>query len=86
MWLIHPAIIAPITPWSSHNCIIRIELPEVKGFSERNLLFWGQFYKEYDAENLIVKQAISQLENMDDAKIEYENRPFHKFPGGIIFC
>jgi predicted nuclease of restriction endonuclease-like (RecB) superfamily len=41
------------------------ELPEVKGFSERNLKFMVQFYKEYASSHvvpLIGKQPVSQLD------------------------
>lgn len=40
---------------------IKNELPEIKGFSKRNLQFMLQFYKTY-SENLKVKQAVSLLE------------------------
>lgn len=40
------------------------ELPEIKGFSERNLKFMTQFFKEYNSESLIGKQSVSQLENV----------------------
>jgi len=39
------------------------DLPEIKGFSGRNMNFMVQFYKEYEIEPPIVKQAVSQLEN-----------------------
>jgi predicted nuclease of restriction endonuclease-like (RecB) superfamily len=39
---------------------IRNELPKLKGFSERNIKFMVQMYKEY--EGLIGKQDVSQLE------------------------
>lgn len=39
------------------------ELPELKGFSERNIKFMVQLYKEYGVNNAIGKQAVSQLEN-----------------------
>lgn len=45
---------------------LKNELPEVKGFSERNLKFMVQFYKEYPQKPeaaAIGKQAVSQLEN-----------------------
>ncbi|KIO74462.1 hypothetical protein TH53_26325 [Pedobacter lusitanus] len=41
---------------------IKNELPEVKGFSERNLKFMVQFYKGYDFDDVIGKQAVSQLQ------------------------
>lgn len=40
------------------------ELPEMKGFSERNLKFMVQFFKEYNHEFQIGKQAASQLEKV----------------------
>lgn len=40
---------------------IKNELPKEKGFSERNLKFMVQFYKEYSDEKLIGKQAVSQI-------------------------
>jgi len=39
------------------------DLPEIKGFSSRNMNFMVQLYKEYEIEPPIVKQAVSQLEN-----------------------
>lgn len=40
------------------------ELPESKGFSERNIKFMVQLYKEYGLGDEIGKQAVSQLEEM----------------------
>jgi predicted nuclease of restriction endonuclease-like (RecB) superfamily len=40
------------------------ELPDVKGFSERNIKFMVQFYKEYGADAVIGKQHVSQFEDM----------------------
>ncbi len=40
---------------------IRNELPEIKGFSERNLKFMVQFYKAYSLDVLIGKQPVSQI-------------------------
>ena len=40
------------------------ELPDVKGFSERNIQFMIQFYKEYGADAAIGKQPVSQSGNM----------------------
>jgi len=48
-------------------CDIRNELPEVKGFSERNLKRMVAFFREYPASGLIVPQAAAQL--MTDAKV-----------------
>jgi len=41
---------------------IRNELPDVKGFSERNLKFMIQFYNEYGLDKTIGKRAVSQLQ------------------------
>ena len=38
------------------------ELPEQKGFSERNIKFMVQLFKEYEENEVIGKQAVSQLE------------------------
>ena len=43
---------------------IQNELPELKGFSERNIKFMVQLYKEYEAGAAIGKQPVSQFENM----------------------
>ena len=40
------------------------ELPDLKGFSERNIKFMVQFYKEYEADAAIGKQHVSQFEDM----------------------
>jgi predicted nuclease of restriction endonuclease-like (RecB) superfamily len=40
---------------------INNELPEIKGFSERNIGFMLQLYKEYESDFPIVKQLVSQL-------------------------
>lgn len=40
------------------------ELPDVKGFFERNIKFMVQFYKEYGADAAIGKQPVSQFGNM----------------------
>jgi predicted nuclease of restriction endonuclease-like (RecB) superfamily len=61
---------------------IKNELPEIKGFSERNLLFMVQFYKEYGAENLIVKQAVSQLEETDVVETEFMKHAVSQIPWG----
>lgn len=41
---------------------IHNELPEIKGFSERNIKFMVQLYKEYELNISIGKQAVSQLD------------------------
>ncbi|MDP2723672.1 MAG: DUF1016 N-terminal domain-containing protein [Bacteroidales bacterium] len=43
---------------------LKNELPEEKGFSERNLKFMVQFFKEYSEANSIGKQPVSQLEQV----------------------
>jgi predicted nuclease of restriction endonuclease-like (RecB) superfamily len=43
---------------------IKNELPELKGFSERNIKFMVQLFKEYESDAAIGKQAVSQLENV----------------------
>ena len=43
---------------------IQNELSEIKGFSERNIKFMVQLYKEYEADVAIGKQPVSQLKNM----------------------
>lgn len=43
---------------------IQNELSEIKGFSERNIKFMVQLYKEYQVDVAIGKQPVSQLENM----------------------
>jgi predicted nuclease of restriction endonuclease-like (RecB) superfamily len=40
------------------------ELPDLKGFSERNIKFMVQLYKEYETDAAIGKQPVSQLEDM----------------------
>ncbi len=43
---------------------LKNEIPDVKGFSERNIKFMVQLYKEYTLESSIGKQPVSQLENI----------------------
>lgn len=43
---------------------IKNELPEEKGFSERNLKFMVQFFNEYNQHALIGKQPVSQLKTI----------------------
>jgi len=46
---------------------IRNELPELKGFSERNIKFMVQFYKEYSCdESSNGKQSVSQLKKIKE--------------------
>ncbi len=40
------------------------ELPDLKGFSERNIKFMVQLYKEYEVDPAIGKQPVSQFEDM----------------------
>jgi hypothetical protein len=40
---------------------LRNDLPEVKGFSERNLKLMAQFYREYPELSAIGQQAVAQL-------------------------
>ncbi|MDN3579668.1 DUF1016 N-terminal domain-containing protein [Mucilaginibacter flavus] len=61
---------------------IKNELPDVKGFSERNLLFMVQFYKEYSTQNSIVKQAVSQLETVNHSGSEFVKHLVSQIPWG----
>ncbi|HEY8782121.1 MAG TPA: DUF1016 N-terminal domain-containing protein [Mucilaginibacter sp.] len=61
---------------------IKNELPEIKGFSERNLKFMVQLYKEYDIEPLIGKQPVSQLDDTTQAIIEFRKQPVSQIPWG----
>ena len=61
---------------------IKNELPEIKGFSERNLQFMVQFFKEYTFENIIAKQAVSQLEDNAILKAEFMKQPVSQIPWG----
>ena len=54
---------------------IKNELPEIKGFSERNLQFMVQFFKEYHFENVIAKQTVSQLQDSTILKAEFMKQP-----------
>ncbi|MCE7987120.1 MAG: DUF1016 domain-containing protein [Caldilinea sp. CFX5] len=49
------------------------ELPEVKGFSERNIGYMLQFAREY-GEPLILQQAVAKLPDATDAATEADNR------------
>lgn len=57
---------------------IRNELSDIKGFSERNINFMVQMYKEYEMEISIVKQAVSQL--------DLRKQLICQIPWGIISC
>ncbi len=61
---------------------IKNELPDVKGFSERNLLFMVQFYKEYSAKSSIVKQAVSQLGYANESGNEFVKQAVSQIPWG----
>lgn len=61
---------------------IKNELPEIKGFSERNLQFMVQFFKEYDFESVIAKQAVSQLQDSAIVKAEFMKQPVSLIPWG----
>jgi len=61
---------------------IRNELPEIKGFSERNLKFMVQFYKDYNSDNAIGKQAVSQLENVINSNTEFMKQAVSQIPWG----
>ena len=41
---------------------LKNELADIKGYSERNLYFMVQFYKEYSSDHLIMKPPVSKLE------------------------
>jgi len=60
---------------------IKNELPGIKGFSERNLFFMVQFYKEYN-ENLIMKQPVSQLEKPAERGVEFVKQFVSQIPWG----
>jgi predicted nuclease of restriction endonuclease-like (RecB) superfamily len=40
---------------------LKIEFPEMKGFSRRNLEFMRQWYRFWEAESVIAKQVVSQI-------------------------
>ncbi|PWK80445.1 putative nuclease of restriction endonuclease-like (RecB) superfamily [Mucilaginibacter oryzae] len=61
---------------------IKNELPEIKGFSERNLKFMVQFYKEYDSDFLIGKQHVSQLESVSQINTESMKQAVSQIPWG----
>ncbi|MBB6502045.1 YhcG family protein [Pedobacter cryoconitis] len=61
---------------------IKNELPEVKGFSERNLKFMVQFYKGYDFDDVIGKQAVSQLQENTDKEPDFRKQLVSQIPWG----
>lgn len=46
------------------------DLPEIKGFSERNIKFMSQFFKEYNSESEIRKQAVSQIDEIKNLAVQ----------------
>lgn len=46
------------------------DLPEIKGFSERNIKFMSQFFKEYNSESEIRKQPVSQIEEIKNLAVQ----------------
>jgi len=62
---------------------IKNELPEIKGFSERNLKFMVQFYKELDFEPLIGKQAVSQLGESNPIVMGFGKQPVSQLENDI---
>jgi len=61
---------------------IRNELPEIKGFSERNLKFMVQFSKAYNLEDLIGKQPVSQLDENSTEISESRKQAVSQIPWG----
>ena len=61
---------------------IRNELPEIKGFSERNLKFMVQFYKAYNSDDLIGKQPASQLGETSVELSVFGKQPISQIPWG----
>jgi predicted nuclease of restriction endonuclease-like (RecB) superfamily len=51
---------------------LRNDLPEVKGFSERNLKLMAQFYREYPELSAIGQQAVAQLGTGEEIQLEKE--------------
>ena len=47
---------------------IRNEMPEIKGFSERNIKRMLMFYREYSCKEVIVPQAVAQLKKRSQEK------------------
>ncbi|MFN8578340.1 MAG: PDDEXK nuclease domain-containing protein [Candidatus Sericytochromatia bacterium] len=46
------------------------DLPEIKGFSERNINFMLQFFKEYNSESEIMKQPVSKLDEIKNLAVQ----------------
>jgi len=66
---------------------IKNELPEIKGFSERNLKFMVQFYKAYSLDDLVGKQSVSQLDENSADISEIRKQAVSQIPWGHnIFC
>lgn len=52
---------------------LRNDLPEVKGFSERNLKLMAQFYREYPGLSAIGQQPVAQLGSGEKHESEKED-------------
>jgi hypothetical protein len=65
---------------------LRNELPDLKGFSERNLKLMVQFAQEYPDLFQIGQRAVAQLGAPDAAPPQLGNRPLPKFPGRTTCC
>ncbi len=59
---------------------LKNELPEEKGFSERNIKRMLRFYQEYSAEPSKVPQAVAQLESTDLKQTPVGQGPVVKLP------
>lgn len=46
------------------------DLPDIKGFSERNINFMLQFFKEYNSESEIMKQPVSKLDEIKNLALQ----------------
>lgn len=46
------------------------DLPEIKGFSERNIKFMSQFFKKYNSESEIRKQPVSKIDEIKNFSLE----------------
>jgi predicted nuclease of restriction endonuclease-like (RecB) superfamily len=54
---------------------LKNEMPDMKGFSERNLKFMTQFYNEYQFSFAIGKQPVSQLQEYINQDITIMQQP-----------
>ena len=59
------------------------ELPEVKGFSVRNLKLMAQFYREYSQIQLIGQQAVAQLDHWYEPQGKPWTQRFRGKPRGF---